>query len=418
MAMHGDDGDDLIVATGGFTREVLCWQVLGSKSGEPLQRLRGHTGVVHCVRWRADGRALVSGSEDRSVRVWLAAEGSGGAGIGGCAMPALVHADSLWGHAARIWDCQISDDLIATVSEDSSGRVYRYSQQELRERLQGAADASSSARHPSRDQASSVGQCVSVLKGHQGKHVWKCVICPLATGGVVVSTGGNDASTKIWSTGAYSNGVGDSGATSVQGGSSARETSGGEVEMPVTMDSYEVPLYSDDDSERVMSACDMVDTGTEGAGGRQEVGRAGGKKGPREEFVRCCALLKQGCQVLCGTNQGRAVLLERATGAWSCLYKNSACQFTTVGVDEELAMAVLGDARGGLSVVSLASGAAFAAYTMAAHSGHVMDVFFRRDACTHAPLLYSGDNAETPSGSRPQIPRLARCRRVQRLRLT
>jgi len=79
MAMHGDDGDSLVVATGGFTREVLCWQVLGPKSGQPVQRLKGHTGVVHCVRWRSDGRALVSGSEDRSVRIWLAqADESGG----------------------------------------------------------------------------------------------------------------------------------------------------------------------------------------------------------------------------------------------------------------------------------------------------------------------------------------------------
>ena len=70
-------------------------------------------------------------------------------------------------------------------------------------------------------------------------------------------------------------------------------------------------------------------------------------------------------------------------------------------------MAVLGDARGGLSVVSLDS--EFAGYTFAAHAGHVMDVFFRRDACTGAPIVYSGDNAETPSGTCARLA-LAACR--------
>ena len=44
--------------------------------------------------------------------------------------------------------------------------------------------------------------CVSVLKGHQGKHVWKCMLCELAGGGMVVATGGNDSDTKIWDGGA------------------------------------------------------------------------------------------------------------------------------------------------------------------------------------------------------------------------
>ena len=129
MAMHGEDGDGLVVAAGGFIREVLCWQVLGPKSGQPVQRLKGHTGVIHCVRWRSDGRALVSGSEDRSVRVWLAPNESGAAQrVAGSSVPILLHAATLWGHAARIWECQITDSTIVTVSEDTSGRVYTYNQ--------------------------------------------------------------------------------------------------------------------------------------------------------------------------------------------------------------------------------------------------------------------------------------------------
>lgn len=395
MAMHGDDGDSLVVATGGFTREVLCWQVLGPKSGQPVQRLKGHTGVVHCVRWRSDGRALVSGSEDRSVRIWLAqADESGKSsaeGADGSKFPILVHADSLWGHAARIWECQITHDTVATVSEDSSGRVYKYQEEKL---YQGLANTSPSARagETAAERAPELGgQCISVLKGHQGKHVWKCVICTLATGGSVVATGGNDASTKIWATGGRDAPDAQDGG----GGASVRGGGGGGVELPVVLDSYEVPFYPDEDGAEPVAASQTskVDaTSTD----EQPVGRAGGKKGPREEFVRCCALLRHGTHVICGTNQGRAVRLVRETGGWSCLYKNSACQFTAVSVDEELEVAVLGDARGGLSVVSLSD--AFAGYTFSAHHGHVMDVFFRRAASTGQPLVYSGDNAENAAG--------------------
>jgi hypothetical protein len=129
--------------------------------------------------------------------------------------------------------------------------------------------------------------------------------------------------------------------------------------------------------------------------------------------VRCCALLHEGAEVVCGTNQGRAVGLVRASGEWVCLYRNATCQFTAVGLDEGLGLAVMGDARGGLSVVPLGAmrvggagvgtggagaGRGIAAYTFAAHLGHVMDVFFRRDAASGVPVVYSGDNADKSSG--------------------
>jgi len=395
MALHGDDGDSLVVATGGFTREVLLWQVLGPKSGVPLLRLRGHTGVVHCVRWRSDGRALVSGSEDRSVRVWLAEQAQSEAGVQGSRVPKLVHADSLWGHAARIWDCQISHDTITSVSEDSSGRVYAYKEQELYQRLaRGLAPLCAQAAAGEDCPGAGGAQCVSVLKGHQGKHVWKCVICTLASGACVLATGGNDASTKLWASAAGSQLCGGEAAGA---GAAGTPQGASEVEHPVQMESYQVPEYPDDQLPLQEQGSAVAGSADDSSAKRQEgKGRVGAEKAGRDEFVRCCALLHGGSRVVCGTNQGRAVLLDRRTGCWTCLYKNSRCQFTAVGVDDEVQMAVLGDARGGLSVVSLTG--AFAGYTFSAHQGHVMDVFFRRDACSGLPVVYSGDNAETARG--------------------
>ena len=57
---------------------------------------------------------------------------------------------------------------------------------------------------------------------------------------------------------------------------------------------------------------------------------------------------------------------------------------------------VLGDARGGLSVASLTNPQHFKGHTSgAAHAGHVMDIFFKRDASTGVPVVYSGDNADS-----------------------
>ncbi len=37
--------------------------------------LRGHNGPVHCVVWSPDGKSLLSGGEDGTVRLWNAADG-------------------------------------------------------------------------------------------------------------------------------------------------------------------------------------------------------------------------------------------------------------------------------------------------------------------------------------------------------
>src|SRR5262249_23955046 len=39
-------------------------------SGKPLRRLSGHTGYVRALAFSNDGRLLVSGSDDNSIRLW------------------------------------------------------------------------------------------------------------------------------------------------------------------------------------------------------------------------------------------------------------------------------------------------------------------------------------------------------------
>jgi WD40 repeat protein len=59
------DGKRLV--TGGDDRTVKYWDVA---TGKMLQSFAGHTDAVTCVAFSHDGRRVVSGSYDRTVRVW------------------------------------------------------------------------------------------------------------------------------------------------------------------------------------------------------------------------------------------------------------------------------------------------------------------------------------------------------------
>src|SRR5262249_40281747 len=41
-----------------------------AKSGEEIRRFEGHTGLIECVAWSADGRRMLSGGDDATARVW------------------------------------------------------------------------------------------------------------------------------------------------------------------------------------------------------------------------------------------------------------------------------------------------------------------------------------------------------------
>jgi WD40 repeat protein/uncharacterized caspase-like protein len=74
------DGKKL--ASGSEDGEVRIWEVVGpGPQGEPpvirrpMQTLAGHTGSIRSLTFNADGKLLVSGSEDASMRLWDVAAG-------------------------------------------------------------------------------------------------------------------------------------------------------------------------------------------------------------------------------------------------------------------------------------------------------------------------------------------------------
>ncbi|KAI8321082.1 WD40 repeat-like protein [Martensiomyces pterosporus] len=170
-AFHGETLADLVVASGTVFNQVLIWHAVAvssgemclnpAKAGQPdrviLHRLRGHDGVIFCVRISHDGQEVASVSDDRTMRLWrLHPSGPDSAAV-------------LYGHQARIWSCLVLDRFLISCSEDGTCRVW-----ERRGDRIAALDVWS--------------QCK--------KNVWSIAVNP--SGSSVVS-GGSDGSIRMWS---------------------------------------------------------------------------------------------------------------------------------------------------------------------------------------------------------------------------
>jgi hypothetical protein len=59
--------DGLLLASGDRNGGLFVWE---AKGGQEFLNLRGHTGPVHALRWRADADVLASAGQDGSVRLW------------------------------------------------------------------------------------------------------------------------------------------------------------------------------------------------------------------------------------------------------------------------------------------------------------------------------------------------------------
>ncbi|RME33147.1 MAG: serine/threonine protein kinase, partial [Thermoflexia bacterium] len=108
-----------------------------AETGRLLRSLEGHTGPVYAVAVSPDGRFIVSGSWDHTVRVWEAETGN------------LLR--SLEGHTDRVTAVAVSPDGLTLLSASDDRTLRAWDLESGRSRLLFWNDASLSSLALSRD---------------------------------------------------------------------------------------------------------------------------------------------------------------------------------------------------------------------------------------------------------------------------
>jgi WD40 repeat protein len=185
--------DGRTAVSGSEDKTVRVWDL---RNGSCSAVLQGHTGWVRAMAVSADGRTAVSGSEDKTVRVWDLRRGSCSA--------------VLQGHMKRVWGVAVTADghTAASGSEDKTVRVWdllggscsAVLQGEM-ERVWGVAVTADGRTVVSGEDDSKVrvwdlrgGTCSAVLQGHTG---WLHAVAVTADGHTAAS-GADDKTVRVW----------------------------------------------------------------------------------------------------------------------------------------------------------------------------------------------------------------------------
>eukprot|EP00898_Chlorokybus_atmophyticus_P007931 jgi/Chlat1/8139/Chrsp75S00607 len=161
--------------TGSYDRTARVWN---TSDGKELACLEGHRNVVYCVAFNNPyGDLVATGSFDRTARVWSVGEGSGNEGGGGAGKDATSLSSpqqqpslcALRGHSAELvciaW-APVGGNILATGSMDATARLWDVS----------------------------TGIEVATLAGHAAE----IVSVAFATDGNRVITGSFDGTARIW----------------------------------------------------------------------------------------------------------------------------------------------------------------------------------------------------------------------------
>ncbi|KAI8089880.1 WD40-repeat-containing domain protein [Halteromyces radiatus] len=89
----------------------------------------------------------------------------------------------VYGHTARVWDCQIVGEYLVSISEDATCRVWKNAMM--------ANDNKDSI-----DLGDTSMDCLACWEGHTGKNIWSAAVSPDHR---IVATGGQDSGIRLWS---------------------------------------------------------------------------------------------------------------------------------------------------------------------------------------------------------------------------
>jgi len=185
------DGNQII--SGSPDKSVRVWN---AKTGQELRELQGHTDQVSSVAFSPDGNRIISGSYDKSVRVWDAKTGE--------------QLKKLQGHTSRVTSVAFSPDgnQIISGSYNKLVQVWNAKTDEQLKELQGHTNwVSSVAFSPDGNQIVSGSYDDSVwvwdaktgkqLRKLQGHTHWVSSVAFSPDGNQIVS-GSHDNSVRVW----------------------------------------------------------------------------------------------------------------------------------------------------------------------------------------------------------------------------
>jgi len=185
------DGTRLV--SGSADRTIRLWDV---STGECLETLSGHSNWVMSVAFSPDGTRLVSGSADRTIKLWDVSTGE-------CL-------ETLSGHGHGVWSVAFSPDgtRLISGSADRMLRLWDVSTGEALQTLKGHEHgvwsvafspdgqliASGSADQTVRLWDVSTGECQQTLVGHNN-WVWRVAFSP---DGRSLASGSADQTVRLW----------------------------------------------------------------------------------------------------------------------------------------------------------------------------------------------------------------------------
>ena len=107
--------DETMIASGGQSRENEFIKIWDANTGKLIAKPEGRTESVKCLAWTADGKTLISGSWDFSIRTWNATTwqqinvftGHTSVVYGIALSPnGLILASASWDETVRLWNLE------------------------------------------------------------------------------------------------------------------------------------------------------------------------------------------------------------------------------------------------------------------------------------------------------------------------
>lgn len=198
--------DGCLLASAGNDDCINLWD---AGTGQFLTTLHAHTDTVHAVAFSPDGRMLASASADQTIRLWDVRARA-------CLRPDTVHAlrshPPLAGHTDRVRTLVFSPDeqLLISGGDDRTVRIWEVNSAQCLRVLRGHANSVKSvAITPDGQMLASgsddctiqlwnlqSGHCVKTLQGHTA-WVWSVMFHPA---GRMLASGGSDQSIRLWET--------------------------------------------------------------------------------------------------------------------------------------------------------------------------------------------------------------------------